>query len=204
VPRRHSQRIGRNRRCGWSVTCRPVRPRHPPDGDGSRSQYPRNKGSLWTCQGTSQADQWLSWRHRAESRRGVLAGIVGAPGVRPFGGERADAASSKCADRPPTTMPPAGLRPYHPDLASGGRGSRPGPGAPGCRQPTFRRAPEGRPDRARRGPGRTSGGALRLDPAAAARLGGACATGCPHRQVAAASSFGCNANCSRHIRNTSW
>jgi hypothetical protein len=29
VPR-HSQRIGKNRRCGWPVTCRPVRPRRPP------------------------------------------------------------------------------------------------------------------------------------------------------------------------------
>ncbi|GAA1626617.1 hypothetical protein GCM10009828_063370 [Actinoplanes couchii] len=75
-----------------------------------------------------------------------------------------------------------GLGPYDPYVASGGQGfppwTRAALGWP--LRVTTPHAPEATRPRLP-GPGRSSGGALHLDRADAARLGGACATGCHSR-----------------------
>jgi tetratricopeptide (TPR) repeat protein len=75
------------------------------------------------------------------------------------------------------------LRPCAPGIASGGQGSAPGPGQLRDARvgSASHRAPEATRPRPP-GPGRTSGGALHLDQADAARPSEACATGCRHRQ----------------------
>lgn len=144
----------------------------PCGGDGPPFPLPATSAmTLWNCQGK---------RMRRRSADNLRA---------PWRRRRSAPSPTRRSRR--TSHDPAsggqGLRPSDPGMASGGQGFPPWTRAlrDACLGPrASRRTPKAaRPHPP--GPGRTSSRALHLDQAGVARPGGACATGCPLRQVTA-------------------